>query len=110
MAATGRAGKAGTAWQARSLIAILQHRHRLVKKGGEASLSEYRPDDFSDAGNAELFRTSWQGLLTWTDSMGWLRYDGRRWQQDDHEATNAAVTLTDAMLNDARAEYADGEG
>lgn len=39
--------------------------------------------------------------------MGWLRYDGRRWQQDDHEATNAAVTLTDAMLNDARAEYAD---
>lgn len=70
------------------------------------SLSEYRPDDYSDAGNAELFRTSWQGLLCWVDALGWLRYDGRCWTRDDHEAVNAAVTLTDAMLDEARQEYA----
>lgn len=51
--------------------------------------------------------TAYRGVLSWCDALGWLHFNGQRWERNDHKATDAAIILTDSMLNDARAEYSD---
>lgn len=70
-------------------------------------MGEFKPADFSDAGNAELLATAYRGLVSWCDALGWLYFNGQGWEQDEHDVTNAAIALTDSMLDDARAEYRD---
>lgn len=65
-----------------------------------------RPDDFSDAGNAEVFAATWKGLVAYCDALGWLYFDGRRWVPNDHKALETATKLAGWMLEDARLEYA----
>lgn len=70
-------------------------------------MGEFKPTDFSDAGNAALLVTAYRGVLSWCDALGWLYFNGQRWEQNDHKATDAAILLTDSMLEDARAEYSE---
>lgn len=63
-----------------------------------------KPDDFSDAGNAEVFTRLYRDDLIFTDALGWLYWDGTRWQRDDHRATTMALELSSAMLEDALKE------
>ena len=78
-------------------------------RGGEVRDGEHleavRPDDFSDAGNSDVFcRKCGQDLL-YTDSRGWLWWDGMRWQANDHQAHRLAEELTASMLEDALGAY-----
>lgn len=68
-------------------------------------MSEFKPTDYSDAGNAEVYVAAYRGLLAWCDALGWLYFNDRRWERNDHKATDAAIILTDNMLDDARTEY-----
>ena len=72
----------------------------------DASDYRVRPDDFSDAGNAEVFAATWKGLVAYCDALGWLYFDGRRWVPNDHKALETATKLAGWMLEDARLEYA----
>ena len=71
----------------------------------EEESQEVRPDDFSDVGNMETFSTLNAGRLLYTDSRGWLCWDGLRWVADDHQAHERAVLFSQAMLDDARGRY-----
>ena len=67
--------------------------------------SSVRPGDFSDAGNAETFRAVNEGRLLFTDSLGWLVWNGQRWERSDHQALTLATELSRDMLADAQKEY-----
>ena len=64
-----------------------------------------RPGDFSDSGNAETFRAVNEGRLLFTDALGWLVWNGQRWERNDHQALTLATELSSAMLADAQKEY-----
>ena len=64
-----------------------------------------RPGDFSDSGNAEIFRAVNEGRLLFTDALGWLMWNGRRWERSDHQALTLATELSGEMLADAQKEY-----
>ena len=65
------------------------------------------PGDFSDVGNAEKFREINKGRLLYTDSRGWLYWNGVRWIADDHQAAKYAVDLSAKMLEESQAAYLD---
>ena len=75
-----------------------------VQENGE-DVGGVRPGDFSDVGNAAKFQTLNKGRLMYTDSRGWLFWDGIKWTADDHQATKNAVEMSDKMLEDAQAAY-----
>ena len=66
---------------------------------------QYKPPDLSDAGNAELFSSWVKGRLLWCDALGWLAWDGQRWDQNDHTAGNLAAEFAKMMLEEALSEY-----
>ena len=66
---------------------------------------ELRPPDFSDSGNAVVFCQTYREQLIYTDSRGWLAYDGMRWEANDHQAFKLAGKLSADMLEDAKQEY-----
>ena len=63
----------------------------------------YRPDgiDLTDAGNAEVFAGMYGHMLRWCDALGWLVWDGRVWNPDDHKAEALALDFSNAMLLEA---------
>lgn len=61
-----------------------------------------RPADFTDAGNAVVFVREYRDNLIFTDSMGWLCWDGKRWEQNEHKALELAEDFSERMLNEAR--------
>lgn len=63
-----------------------------------------RPGDFSDSGNAETFRAVNEGRLLFTDALGWLVWNGQRWERNDHQALTMATELSGEMLADAQRE------
>lgn len=66
-----------------------------------------RPADFSDAGNASVFVREHCDDVIFTDSMGWLCWDGKRWERNEHKALELAEDFSARMLSDAMAEYRD---
>lgn len=64
-----------------------------------------RPSDFSDAGNASVFVREYCDDVIFTDSMGWLCWDGKRWEQNEHKALELAEELSKRMLDEARNAY-----
>ena len=66
-----------------------------------------RPADFSDAGNAAVFVREHCDDVIFTDSMGWLCWDGKRWERNEHKALELAEDFSARMLSDAMAEYRD---
>ena len=73
------------------------------RNGG--AIKNVRPGDFSDSGNAEIFCALNEGQLLFTDSRGWLCWDGVRWVADDHKAMLRGVELSQVMLDEARETY-----
>lgn len=81
-----------------------------VQKAVEGYWSEgdsktVHPGDFSDSGNAETFWAVNEGRLLFTDALGWLVWNGQRWERNDHQALTLATELSSAMLADAQKEY-----
>ena len=79
---------------------------------------KYRPTnsaDLTDAGNAEVFTAMYGDVLRWCDALGWLVWDGRVWNPDDHAAESLALEFSNAMLLEAftamqSSTLTDGEG
>lgn len=65
--------------------------------GGES----VKPLDYSDAGNAEVFKETYKRDLIYVDALGWLFWNGRRWERNDHKALNTAMRFTAKMLQEA---------
>ena len=61
-----------------------------------------RPPDYSDAGNASVFSRLYRDDLIYTDALGWLWWNGRRWERDEHRALSWAIAMSDRMLAEAR--------
>lgn len=68
---------------------------------------DVRPTDYSDAGNALVFQTYYRGLLAWCDALGWLYFNGKNWEKNEHKAVGMATRLTEDMLIDANNEFFD---
>lgn len=66
---------------------------------------QVRPPDFSDAGNAEAFTRKYRDTLLFSDALGWMVWNGQRWERSDHKALTLATELSGEMLADAQKEY-----
>lgn len=71
---------------------------------GSGNSQSVKPPDFSDAGNATVFSRTYQDDLMFVDALGWLWWDGKRWQRDDHQAMAMAIMLSERMLQEAAQE------
>ena len=71
---------------------------------GTQSEDFVKPNDYSDVGNAQAFHKVNKDCLAWTKSLGWLVWDGKRWEPSDKRALSVAVAYTDEMLDRARQE------
>lgn len=60
-----------------------------------------KPDDFSDVAEARVFCNTVTGELIFTDSFGWMQYDGQRWVASAAAARKLAHTFTDNQIKDA---------
>lgn len=63
-----------------------------------------RPKDYSDAGNAEAFIAMYKNDLMFCDSLGWLCWNGKQWERNDHSAIAKATHYSAKMLEDAKKE------
>lgn len=66
---------------------------------------EIHPSDYTDAGNAAVFSEYFKGELLFSDALGWLRWNGKKWDNSDHHATACALEFSAVMLNEARSAY-----
>lgn len=66
---------------------------------------QVRPPDFSDAGNAEAFTQKYRDTLLFSDALGWMVWNGQRWERSDHKTLTLATELSGEMLAHAQQEY-----
>lgn len=71
------------------------------------TVQSVRPPDYSDAGNAVVFTRIYQDSLIFVDALGWLCWNGQRWERGDHHAVTWALDLSAQMLKEAGAENRD---
>lgn len=64
----------------------------------------YRPDDFTDVGNAHAFVRLHKSRLIYVRTIGWLVWQGKYWRDDSLEAQKLAVQFTDSMVQEANGE------
>lgn len=50
--------------------------------------------DYSDAGNAETLTRIYRNDLLFVDALGWLLWNGQRWERSDHKALAAGIDLS----------------
>lgn len=74
------------------------------ERGAVNPIGSLKPPDYSDAGNAAIFTRVYRDSLLYTDALGWLWWNGTRWERDDHKATALALQLSDSMLQEASQE------
>lgn len=67
-----------------------------------AAQATVKPPDYSDAGNATVFTGLYQNDLIFVDALGWLWWNGSKWERDDHKAMTWALDLSARMLKEAR--------
>lgn len=75
----------------------------------DAAAPEVEPTDYSDAGNAEVFVRAYTGRLIYADSLGWLWWNGKKWDRNDHHATRCALELSETMYKDALTRYTEAK-
>lgn len=61
----------------------------------------YKPQDFTDTGNAYVFAREHRGRTMYVKSVDWLSYDGAVWVEGELEAVGLAMEVTDKMLEEA---------
>ena len=66
---------------------------------------DIRPADYSDAANADVFAAVHTNDLIYTDALGWLWWNGKRWERDEHKPMSWAMELSGEMLKEASAEH-----
>ena len=91
----------------REIEAICQSAGRYERGPVAATTDSVKPPDFSDAGNSEVFCRTYRDRIIYTDSRGWLVWNEKFWDANDHKAHQLAVDLSAAMLDEAQREYRD---
>lgn len=86
----------------REVEAIAKSAGRYERGPVAANTDSVKPPDYSDAGNAAVFSRVYQDDLIYTDALGWLWWNGQRWERDDHKATAWALELSEKMLQEAK--------
>ena len=66
----------------------------------------FEPPDYSDAGNAEIFVRENRERLIFVDALGWLFWNGKKWERDDHRAMSYALELSRKMYSEAMSRFA----
>ena len=69
----------------------------------------YKPNDFSDVGQAEVLAKYFSNELRYSPSTHYLRYNGRYWQETEPGAQAVAHELTRRQLNEALGELLSAE-
>lgn len=72
-------------------------------------LTDHRPDDFSDVGQAEVFVAEYGDIIRWTPGTGFLVYDGQKWRASDSDARDYSQKLTDLQKAEARKALHDAQ-
>lgn len=88
----------------REIETICQSTGRYERGPVAAATDSVKPPDYSDAGNAAVFSRVYQKDIIFVDALGWLWWDGKRWERDDHKATAWALELSEKMLQEAKEE------
>ena len=83
---------------------ICQSSGRYERGPVAAATDSIKPPDYSDAGNAAVFSRVYQNDIIFVDALGWLWWNGKRWERDDHKATAWALELSEKMLQEAKEE------
>lgn len=66
--------------------------------------TSYKPDDFSDVGQAEVLAKHFSGELRYSPATHYIRYNGRYWQETEPGAQAVAHELTRRQLKEASAD------
>lgn len=61
----------------------------------------YKPDDFSDVGQAEILAKHFSGELRYSPATHYIRYNGRYWQETEPGAQAVAHELTRRQLKES---------
>lgn len=61
----------------------------------------FRPDDYSDLGQAKVLSDRYRGELAYTDATDFLRYDGTHWVESRQLAVGACEDFLDLQLAEA---------
>lgn len=64
-----------------------------------------KPPDYSDSGNASVFVSVYRNDLIFVDALGWLWWNGQRWERNDHKGLTWAIDLSGLMLREALSAY-----
>ena len=83
---------------------ICQSSGRYERGPVAAATDSIKPPDYSDAGNAAVFSRVYQNDIIFVDALGWLWWNGKHWERDDHKATAWALELSEKMLQEAKEE------
>ena len=66
--------------------------------------TSYKPDDFSDVGQAEVLAKHFSGELRYSPATHYIRYNGRYWQETEPGAQAVAHELTRRQLKEASSD------
>ena len=73
----------------------------------DSDTQSVKPEDYSDAGNAEVFSREYSSHLAYVDSMGWLYWSGKKWERNEHKALLMALEFSARLRMEAMEEYTD---
>ena len=73
------------------------------------NLISVMPPDFTDTGNAEVFCKVFKGKAIFVRALGWLVWNGKKWETNDLKAVRLAKRLTGEMLKEARTIIVEAE-
>ena len=83
--------------------------HQFTRQDTDKALTtaglEFYPPDLSEAGCAEVFSEWATDALLWSDSLGWLAWDGLRWTEDGNKALALAIEFSSRTLGEALGYY-----
>lgn len=67
--------------------------------------TSYKPEDFSDVGQAEVLAKHFSGELRYSPATHYIRYCGHYWQETEPGAQAVAHELTRRQLNEANRDF-----
>lgn len=74
---------------------------RSRKNAKEDFCSIYDTGDYTDLGNAYLFKREYGARAIYSPAYGWLVWNGKQWAANDTEAGRLATLLADKMLEES---------
>ena len=71
----------------------------------DTALQTFKPEDYSDVGQARVLAAAYGHCLRDCEGIGWLIYQDGVWKASDTEAHGLSQKLTDLQLKEATEEY-----